>query len=818
MVLGQVTGCPFNNPQDCPFYKKEAVWHDIAGLRVKEAQNDAFPPKTEDANVHETVHWHSHEPMRPNKMNKMGVVPDESQSTMDNDMAMREERHEQEKLVLYKDIEKLKIENQAAEKHVQRLEVQAKQIQTLEQQVAVLQVQLSDKGDLAKRAEELQEQVKAKNHMLERLDKLQQKFHAQGAHIEESKTLWIQRNAEMQVKERELEKERQEVKRQKDKCDQTLSEYQSGMRVMAQKEYDLTTEKAAMEEMQKDLVEKWQELQKEEARHQQEVSKGLKDADIELSRTKSQHECDILKQKEEKELLRAEKFRLGQQVTELQATVAMLETERQKAAAHTDLLKNAQNALDQAKALAERKNQDQEALEHRVAELEAALEDTERQRAQLKAAMHTQEASCHQEQQDKAQVQAKLAQMQIHVKELESTEEMQQRKIMALEEECGRLQRGMANLKRESYQEVQEVEQERDDLRLEKRMLEQRLEQQEEAIKRLKFGAQRNGDALESDARESIFGARGSPMSHGMRPGSGVRDAMESPFGETLDPAFGGRSRMEPELRARESAFGPQSHGEPAHGPTDGAESAFGMRDVGHRSPQDGRPLMQSAARPSRPEQYPARPMDRGRHRSSISSVSGVQAVDDLGSITITLGELVATKRGFELADCDRNGYLDVATLGEYCVQRGVKQITYGQLMQMIDAVDPHKTGVIQFFGFFGIQSYLFLKLKARGISLREWITFCTQEAPNPPPICSPRSPYPLPLPFGSTPERPESRSGTSLLSATLAESSGGTFGSPMAPPHTAWVSSSEGLQVNRTRRALQRHISNAAAMEEWQV
>ena len=30
----------------------------------------------------------------------------------------------------------------------------------------------------------------------------------------------------MQVKERELEKERQEVKRQKDKCDQTLSEYQ----------------------------------------------------------------------------------------------------------------------------------------------------------------------------------------------------------------------------------------------------------------------------------------------------------------------------------------------------------------------------------------------------------------------------------------------------------------------------------------------------------------------------------------------------------------------------------------------------------------
>ena len=29
MVLGQVTGCPFNNPQDCPFYKKEAVWHDI---------------------------------------------------------------------------------------------------------------------------------------------------------------------------------------------------------------------------------------------------------------------------------------------------------------------------------------------------------------------------------------------------------------------------------------------------------------------------------------------------------------------------------------------------------------------------------------------------------------------------------------------------------------------------------------------------------------------------------------------------------------------------------------------------------------------
>ena len=42
--------------------------------------------------------------------------------------------------------------------------------------------------------------------------------------------------------------------------------------------------------------------------------------------------------------------------------------------------------------------------------------------------------------QDKAQVQAKLAQMQIHVKELESTEEMQQRKIMALEEECGRLQ------------------------------------------------------------------------------------------------------------------------------------------------------------------------------------------------------------------------------------------------------------------------------------------------------------------------------------------------------------------------------------------
>ena len=50
---------------------------------------------------------------------------------------------------------------------------------------------------------------------------------------------------------------------------------------------------------------------------------------------------------------------------------------------------------------------------------------------------------------------------------------------------------------------------------------------------------------------------------------------------------------MEPELRARESAFGPQSHGEPAHGPTDGAESAFGMRDVGHRSPQDGRPLMQ---------------------------------------------------------------------------------------------------------------------------------------------------------------------------------------------------------------------------------
>ena len=65
----------------------------------------------------------------------------------------------------------------------------------------------------------------------------------------------------------------------------------------------------------------------------------------------------------------------------------------------------------------------------------------------------------------------------------------------------------MANLKRESYQEVQEVEQERDDLRLEKRMLEQRLEQQEEAIKRLKFGAQRNGDALESGMFGVVFWA-----------------------------------------------------------------------------------------------------------------------------------------------------------------------------------------------------------------------------------------------------------------------------------------------------------------------
>lgn len=35
--------------------------------------------------------------------------------------------------------------------------------------------------------------------------------------------------------------------------------------------------------------------------------------------------------------------------------------------------------------------------------------------------------------------------------------------------------------------------------------------------------------------------------------------------------------------------------------------------------------------------------------------------------------------------------------------------------MKMIDAADPQRTGTVDFFGFFGIQVYMVLKLKTSG-------------------------------------------------------------------------------------------------------
>jgi len=113
---------------------------------------------------------------------------------------------------------------------------------------------------------------------------------------------------------------------------------------------------------------------------------------------------------------------------------------------------------------------------------------------------------------------------------------------------------------------------------------------------------------------------------------------------------------------------------------------------------------------------------------SNSRSLSGSEAEpinDDPEAISLTLGYLLTVKSAFQQADFDHLGYLDVATLGQYCQQRGFRDVTYGQLMQMIDAADPTGTGHVDFFGFLGIQAYTALDLKSRGMVFSDWMAFC---------------------------------------------------------------------------------------------
>eukprot|EP00667_Euglena_gracilis_P002503 EG_transcript_2506 len=147
--------------------------------------------------------------------------------------------------------------------------------------------------------------------------------------------------------------------------------------------------------------------------------------------------------------------------------------------------------------------------------------------------------------------------------------------------------------------------------------------------------------------------------------------------------------------------------------------------------------------------ELPTRPPPLPSPNSLLNASALEQRVEEQFKDTyITLGYLVHIKLSFQAADTDRQGRLDMAKLGNWCLQVGYVDITFSHLKAMIDQVDLGRTQTVSFWQFFAIQSYLHLNLRAKGFALQQWLRFVvlpsdrpTVGPPLPPAVVSPIRP-----------------------------------------------------------------------------
>eukprot|EP01004_Peranema_trichophorum_P003024 NODE_203_length_3242_cov_48.072780_g176_i0.p1 GENE.NODE_203_length_3242_cov_48.072780_g176_i0~~NODE_203_length_3242_cov_48.072780_g176_i0.p1 ORF type:complete len:1046 (+),score=310.68 NODE_203_length_3242_cov_48.072780_g176_i0:80-3139(+) len=105
----------------------------------------------------------------------------------------------------------------------------------------------------------------------------------------------------------------------------------------------------------------------------------------------------------------------------------------------------------------------------------------------------------------------------------------------------------------------------------------------------------------------------------------------------------------------------------------------------------------------------------------------GPQIWKSFRDIVINLGYLVQIKTAFQKADTQKNGYLNIASVGEYCLQSGRTNVTISQIQKMIEQVDVNRSKGVEFWEFLGIQIYLSQRLKEKDVDLKQWLLFCAQ-------------------------------------------------------------------------------------------
>eukprot|EP01006_Ploeotia_vitrea_P010705 TRINITY_DN27761_c0_g1_i1.p1 TRINITY_DN27761_c0_g1~~TRINITY_DN27761_c0_g1_i1.p1 ORF type:complete len:853 (+),score=107.25 TRINITY_DN27761_c0_g1_i1:91-2649(+) len=105
---------------------------------------------------------------------------------------------------------------------------------------------------------------------------------------------------------------------------------------------------------------------------------------------------------------------------------------------------------------------------------------------------------------------------------------------------------------------------------------------------------------------------------------------------------------------------------------------------------------------------------------------SGTAEYSEFRDITIPLGSVVRLKKIFSEADYNGTGSLDLEKLAHWMQKKG-ETASYDRLQEMITQVDVNKNGKVEFWEFFGIQTYMSLQLHRRGVDLDSWMKYCTQ-------------------------------------------------------------------------------------------